>query len=56
VDGLIYRIKDHLSALCHEALALDLIQRPKRPPVLDRRRSTLIEIDALGTTQGDTHQ
>ena len=47
IDQIVWRVREHITALINVALSIDIIQRPKRP-VLDRRRSTIIEIDTLG--------
>lgn len=48
IDEIVWRIRDHITAVADAGLSIDLIHRPKRP-VLDRRRSTIVEEGNLGT-------
>jgi hypothetical protein len=47
VDEVIWRIREHITSLVNAGLSIDLVQRPKRP-VLDRRRSTIVDVNTLG--------
>jgi len=50
VDEMVWKAQEHITALISAALTIDLVQRPKRP-VLDRRKSTLVEVDSMGKRQ-----
>ena len=47
VEEVVRRLRQHVAALAEAALSIDLVHRPRRP-VLDRRRSALVEEKALG--------
>jgi hypothetical protein len=47
VEEVVWRVREHITAVAEAALSIDLVHRPRRP-VLDRRRSTIVEENALG--------
>lgn len=49
VEEVVWRVREHIAAVAEAALSLDLLQRPHRPSVLTRRRSSaLVEERTLG--------